>query len=92
MKKILLLLASAGIVFAGRQVPEFRRAVELCLALHAKAPHMPIVGWDVAVNRDNGLELIEWNGGYCDIKFCEAHSGPHYRDMGWERFAEKAAR
>ena len=79
-----------GVVFAGRRVPEFRRAVELCLKLHAKAPHMPIVGWDVAVNRDNQIELIEWNGGHCDIKFCEAHSGPYYRDMGWERFATKA--
>lgn len=78
-----------GNSFAGRRVPEFRQAVELCLGLHAKAPHMPIVGWDVAVNRDNGLELVEWNGGYCDIKFCEAHSGPYYRDMGWERFAKK---
>ncbi len=79
-----------GVAFAGRRVPEFRRAVELCLKLHAKAPHMPVVGWDLAVNRDNGIELIEWNGGHCDIKFCEAHSGPYYRDMGWERFATKA--
>jgi Sugar-transfer associated ATP-grasp len=78
-----------GVGFAGRRVPEFRRAAALCLKLHAKAPHMPVVGWDVAVNRDNGIELIEWNGGHCDIKFCEAHSGPHFRDMGWERFATK---
>lgn len=78
-----------GVGFAGRRVPEFRRAVELCLKLHAKAPHIPIVGWDVAINRDNGIELIEWNGSHCDIKFCEAHSGPYYRDMGWERFATR---
>ncbi len=76
-----------GFPFRGLRVPEFRRAAAFCLELHGRAPHMPIVGWDVAVNRDNQIELMEWNGGHCDIKFCEAVSGPHFRDMGWERFA-----
>ncbi len=49
-----------------------------------------MIGWDLAINRDGGVDLIEWNGGYCGVKFCEAMSGPHYRDMGWERFAHKA--
>lgn len=80
-----------GFVFADVRIPQFEKAVALCLGLHGKIPHIPTIGWDVAINRDEGVELIEWNGGHCGIKFCEAISGPHFRDMGWERFARKPA-
>ena len=76
--------------FKNRRIPEYGKAVELCLSLHSKVPHPVTVGWDVAVNHEGGIELLEWNGGHGDIKFCEAICGPYYRDMGWERFARKA--
>jgi hypothetical protein len=76
-----------GVRLKGRKLAHFARAVELCRTLHAKVPHLPMVGWDVAFNDREEIELIEWNGGHCDIKFCEAASGPHFRDMHWERFA-----
>ena len=79
-----------GFRFAGWHIPHFDKAKALALGLHAKIPHVPMIGWDLAINREGGVELIEWNGGYCGIKFCEAVSGPHYADMNWERFAPKA--
>ena len=75
-----------GAMLAGLAVPHFRRAVEFCLGLHAKVPHVPVIGWDVAITREEDIALIEWNGGHCDIKFCETITGPHYADMGWERY------
>jgi hypothetical protein len=74
-------------MFSGQQVPQFDKAMKFCLSMHAKLPHVPLIGWDVAVNADEEVELIEWNGGYSGIKFHEAASGPQFRDMGWERFA-----
>ena len=81
-----------GVRLKGRKLAHFSRAAELCRGLHVKVPHLPMIGWDVAVNCDDQIELMEWNGGHCDIKFCEAVSGPHFRDMGWERFAAPDAR
>jgi len=75
-----------GAPLSGLVVPHFRRVLEFCLSLHAKVPHVSVVGWDVAITSDDGIALIEWNGGHCDIKFCETVTGPHYSDMGWERF------
>ena len=77
----------SGFVFEGNRIPHFDKALQLCLSMHAKLPHVPVIGWDLAVNSNDEIEIIEWNGGYSGIKFDEAISGPHYRDMGWERFA-----
>ncbi|HEY2836820.1 MAG TPA: sugar-transfer associated ATP-grasp domain-containing protein, partial [Rhizomicrobium sp.] len=67
-----------GATLAGLAVPHFRRAVVFCLGLHAKVPHVSVIGWDVAITSDDGIALMEWNGGHCDIKFCETMTGPHY--------------
>src|SRR5262249_44839891 len=75
-----------GAALAGLAVPHFRRAVEFCLSLHAKVPHVSVIGWDLAITSDEDIALIEWNGAHCDVKFCEMVTGPHYSDMGWERF------
>jgi len=47
------------------------------------------VGWDVAINREGAVELVEWNAGHCGITLTEAVTGPHFRNLGWERFARK---
>jgi Sugar-transfer associated ATP-grasp len=80
-----------GARFADRRIPAFSQALELCRTLHAKQPHFAVVGWDVAINRDGAIELVEWNGGHGGITLSEAVNGPHFKDMGWERFARKTA-
>jgi hypothetical protein len=75
--------------FADRQVPNFAAAARACLAWHASVPHFTIVGWDVAVDRNGDVKLIEWNGGHCDIKFSEAAAGPCFRGLQWEQFREQ---
>lgn len=78
-----------GVPFAGRKVPAFAKAVELCRSLHAKLPHFALIGWDAAINREGKPELIEWNTSYTNISFQEALNGPHFADMGWEKFAKQ---
>lgn len=70
--------------FAGHVYPNFREARELVERLHARVPYVRCVGWDVAVDKDGRVRIMEWNGEHNDIKFSEATQGPCFADMGWE--------
>ncbi|MEI7038248.1 sugar-transfer associated ATP-grasp domain-containing protein [Fulvimonas yonginensis] len=73
-----------GFRFAGQAVPRFDEAVRLCIALHASCPHMLCLGWDLCIDRDERVRIMEWNARYNDIKFSEATTGPCFRGLGWE--------
>jgi hypothetical protein len=73
-----------GFVFADTRIPFFEAMVAACLDLHRVVPHFGIVGWDVTLDRDEKVTLIEWNGEHCDIKFSEATTGPNFLGLGWE--------
>jgi hypothetical protein len=74
--------------FAGKRIPGFTNAVATCISLHASVPHFAVIGWDVAIDKDDQVKIIEWNGGHCDIKFSEAATGPCFVGLGWERFRD----
>lgn len=80
-----------GATFGEKHVPRFSDAVKLCVELHRRVPHLAIIGWDVAIDRDGGVVLLEWNGDHCDIKFSEATTGPCFAELNWERFAKEDA-
>ncbi len=82
----------SNIPFAGARIPAFADCLRTVLQHHAKVPYVRCVGWDVAVDEEGGVKLMEWNGGHNDIKFSEATHGPCFADLGWDRLARKAAR
>jgi Sugar-transfer associated ATP-grasp len=71
--------------FQGHRVPEFRNAVNVCEQLHCMAPHFTIIGWDIAINAHDKVELLEWNGSHCGISFSEATTGPCFLGLNWEK-------
>ena len=73
-----------GASFAGARIPEYAKAVQTCVELHARVPHLTIVGWDVTISKDGCVKIFEWNGGHCDIKFSEATVGPCFTGLNWE--------
>jgi hypothetical protein len=73
-----------GVGFGGQRVPAFTKAVQTCVELHARFPHLGIVGWDVTIDKDESVRIFEWNGGHCDIKFSEATVGPCFAGLNWE--------
>ena len=73
-----------GFVFADLKVPEFGKAVQVCLDSHAQAPHFGVVVWDVAIDATGQVVIIEWNGNYPNIRYSEAILGPCFSDLGWE--------
>lgn len=75
-----------GGVFAGWRVPNFADCARVVTERHQKMPFVRCIGWDLSVDRDGAVKIIEWNGGHNDIKFGEAIQGPCFRDMNWERF------
>jgi hypothetical protein len=52
-------------------------------------PFTSIIGWDVAVDENHNVKVMEWNGDHNDIKFSEATQGPCFSDLGWEELWKK---
>jgi hypothetical protein len=71
--------------FSGVTVPAFDCCVRKVLQLHGKVPFIGCIGWDVAIDLNEGVKVLEWNAEHNDVKFGEATQGPCFADLGWER-------
>lgn len=76
---------TSHVTFAGNVIPAFNACIRTVTELHKKAPYTRCVGWDVTVDREENVRLLEWNAAYNGIKFGEATQGPCFADLGWER-------
>lgn len=76
---------ASGKCFANESIPSRRQSIDAVIALHQKVPFVACIGWDVAINEQGGVEIMEWNGEHNDIKFSEATQGPCFVDQHWER-------
>lgn len=75
----------SGVLFAGYDLPGFEACRAVALRCHARLPFVRCVGWDVTLNAEGGVQILEWNGGHTGIKFSEATQGPCFADLGWQR-------
>jgi hypothetical protein len=71
--------------FAGVRIPSFDECVSTALALHAMMPAVNCIGWDMAVDKNNKVKVMEWNGDHNGINFSEATQGPCFRDLEWHK-------
>ena len=71
--------------FEGNTIPEYSKCISTLIDLHKKVPFTRCIGWDVVVDSDNNIKLIEWNGAHNAIIFGEATQGPCYADLRWEK-------
>jgi hypothetical protein len=72
-------------IFAKKIIPNFEELKQATIDLHKKIPFVRIVGWDLILNNQNKIEIMELNGGHNDIKFSEATQGPLFRDLELEK-------
>jgi hypothetical protein len=77
-----------GCVFEGRRVPQFEKALRLCITLHKRLPQFTVVGWDVAITNTGAIEIMEFNTRHPGVKFSEAATGPCFLDFNFERYAD----
>lgn len=75
----------SGVRFSGVKIPAFAQCVAMVLDLHRKIPFARCIGWDVTVDADERVQVMEWNGEHNDVKFSEATQGPCFSDLKWER-------
>ncbi len=73
------------LLFAGHAVPSFQACKAVALRCHARMPYVRCIGWDMTVDADGAVHVLEWNGGHNGIKFTEATQGPCFADLGWHR-------
>jgi hypothetical protein len=74
------------IPFTGRRIPFFNKCYSTAVELHKQLPFDRCIGWDMVIDRDNNVNVMEWNGDHTDIKIHEAIQGPCFADLGWENF------
>ncbi|WP_405380805.1 sugar-transfer associated ATP-grasp domain-containing protein [Maribacter sp. LLG6340-A2] len=77
-------IESNAMLFKGLIVPHYQEAVEVCLQLHERCKYLECIGWDVTIDFEGSVKILEWNGYHNDIKFSEAVNGPCFTDLGWE--------
>ncbi|MFL9988093.1 sugar-transfer associated ATP-grasp domain-containing protein [Paraburkholderia sediminicola] len=75
----------SGVRFSGVKIPAFAQCIAMVLDLHRKIPFARCIGWDVTVDADENVQVMEWNGEHNDVKFSEATQGPCFSDLKWER-------
>lgn len=71
--------------FAGNRFPSFENCLQLTRDLHRKVPFARCIGWDLAVDVHDKINLMEWNATYNAIQFSEAIQGPCFVGLGWEQ-------
>jgi hypothetical protein len=76
---------TSHVAFAGNVIPAYSACVRTVTELHQKAPYTRCIGWDVTVDQEEHVRLMEWNAEHNGIKFSEATQGPCFADLGWER-------
>lgn len=74
--------------FAGNIIPAFNACIDTVTKLHHKVPYARSVGWDVAIDREGNIRLMEWNAAHNGVTFHEATQGPCFADLGWEQLKQ----
>jgi len=72
-------------LFAGKEMPKFHECVSYVIKTHQEVSYCRSIGWDLIVDNNEEIQLMEWNGTCNDIKFSEATQGPCFADLGWEK-------
>ena len=75
---------SSKLIFKDFQYPNYDQAINLCIKLHSSIPFIGIIGWDLVVDHNNEVNIMEWNAGHPNGTFIEAAIGPCFKAFGWE--------
>lgn len=67
----------------GFEVPGIAQAAGLVRDLHSRLPLPRFVCWDLAIDQDENVRLLEWEGGV--VSFAEPTQGPCFTGLGWDR-------
>ena len=67
--------------FGDTKIPLLQEACKQLEELHARFPFIRCIGWDMIINSNEELEIMEWNTANNNIEFHEAMTGPCFKDF-----------
>ena len=79
---------TSKVKFQGKSIPAYDKCVDLVISLHKRVPYTRCIGWDVTLDDQENVRVMEWNAGHNGIKFTEATQGPCFSDLHWERLKD----
>jgi hypothetical protein len=79
---------TSRVSFQGKFIPAYDDCLRLVTTLHKRVPYVRCIGWDVTLDDQENVRIMEWNAGHNDIKFSEATQGPCFSDLQWERLTK----
>lgn len=71
-------------LFEDKMIPKFDKFIETAINLHKMVPFTRTIGWDMILDVNESVQVMEWNGSHNDIRFSEATQGPCFSDLGFE--------
>jgi hypothetical protein len=76
---------ASNAVFRDNVLPAFKECVSTVVGLHRTYPYTRHIGWDLAVDTEEKVRVMEWNGYSVGIMTIEMTQGPCFADLGWEK-------
>lgn len=61
------------------EIPQYSNIIKCVKKLHLSYPLARIIGWDIIVDSNNNIQILEWNANHPGIKFAEATVGPVFK-------------
>ena len=65
-----------NLVLTGFVIPACNEALDMVKELHSKVPYFKIISWDIAINEENDIVLIEYNTYRQDVRIHQLANGP----------------
>ena len=67
-----------------RQIPKYQEIKAFCEKLHDQNPQFGLIAWDMTVDENDRIKIMEWNTVTPSYNMEEAVIGPHFKGLGWE--------
>lgn len=71
---------TTGVKFSDIKIPKFKEMKEKVIKNHPLIPHFRLVSWDIALDKDENIILIEVNLKYGELDFHQLNNGPLFGD------------
>ena len=68
------------------KIPKYHEIQKLCEKLHDQNPHFGLIAWDMTVDKNDQIKIMEWNTVTPAFNMDEAAIGPHFKGLGFEDF------
>lgn len=75
----------SGFIFKNEVIPNFNDIIKTALELQKAMSLVKCIGWDMVIDKDNNIQIMEWNGFHTGIGFAEFTQGPCFKGLGWEK-------